>query len=221
MSLIKSVERLKKKVGNEKIVEIKVGRTPLSKIMLFFLNITSLGEFQKRLKETEYDKLYHLFMIIKTEKGSYILEKNEVIILKKFNGKITKNTEILETNLRENLTINILLDKTKAFMGDKFYVYKGQDNNCQFFLQSILKANSLITDEIDKFVLQNTSVLFENNPNFRKIVNSLTDIGGYGRQIVDKPLSDIDVIKEEIGDVKHEMFRPAGLLKLGFQNPFI
>ena len=168
MSFIKSVQSLLKRVGNNKVIEIKIARSPLSKITSFFLNLTSLGEFKKRLNETPYDKMYHLFMIINTESSSYILEKNEVIILKKFNGKITKDTEILETNIREGLTLNIMLEKARNIMGDKFYSYKGLDNNCQFFVSSILKSNGLNTDELEAFVIQDTRHLFKNN---------VTDVG--------------------------------------------
>lgn len=197
MSFIKSVQNLLKRVGNETITEIKVARVPLSKILSFFLNLTSLGEFKKRLSETPYDKLYHLFMIVKTEKGIYIVEKNEVIIIKKFNGKLTKQTEVLQTNMREGLTLNVILEKTKNNMGDKFFSYKGQDNNCQFFINSILKSNGLNTDELEKFVLQDTRHLFDNNPRFRKIVNSITDIGAVATTTIDE-------VKEDIEDPKNE-----------------
>jgi hypothetical protein len=232
MSFIKSVQNLLKRVGNETIVEIKVARVPLSKILSFFLNLTSLGEFKKRLSETPYDKLYHLFMIVKTEKGNYIVEKNEVIIIKKFNGKLTKQTEVLQTNMREGLTLNNILEKTKNNMGDKFFTYKGQDNNCQFFINSILKSNGLNTDELEKFVLQDTKHLFDNNPRFRKIVNSITDIGAVATTTIDEVKEEIEEPKNEqtlldkaSNIFNHPLFetrQPSSILKplfkIGFQN---
>lgn len=219
MSFIKSVQNLLKRVGNEKIIEIKVARTPLSKILSFFLNLTSMGQFQQRLNETPYDKLYHLFMIVKTEKGSYIVEKNEVIIIKKFNGKTTRDTEILEANLREGLTLNIILEKTKNNMGNAFFLYKGQDNNCQFFINQILKSNGLNTDELEKFVLQNTRTLFQNNPRFRKIVNTITDIGAIATTSIDEVKDTIDnepKLVDRTLSFQNDIFKP--LLKTGFQN---
>jgi hypothetical protein len=243
MSFIKSVQSLLKRVGNDKIIEIKVARSPLSKIMTFFLNLSSLGEFKKRLDETPYDQLYHLFMIVKTDSGTYILEKNEVIILKKFNGKITKQTEILESNIREGLTLNIMLEKTSKNMGDKFYSYKGLDNNCQYFINSVLKSNGLNTDELETFVIQDTRHLFDNNPKFRKIVNSITDVGAVATTTIDEIKNDIetspghnvsklisnanlpkqpvgsffDNLKSSATSFTNELFRP--ILKIGFQNP--
>jgi hypothetical protein len=231
MSFIKSVQSLLKRIGNNEIREIKVARSPLSKIMTFFLNLTSLGEFKKRLDETPYDKLYHLFMIVKTDIGTYIIEKNEVIILKKFNGKITKQTDILQADTKEGLTINTLLEKTLEFMGDKFYSYKGLDNNCQYFINSILKSNGLNSDELETFVIQNTRHLFDNNPKFRKIVNSVTDVGAIATTKIDEIKDDIesapivnggdtilDKLKNTTSSYTNQLFKP--LLKLGFQNPF-
>ena len=237
MSYIKSVTTLLRKVGNEVITDIKVARSPLSKILSFFLNLASVGEFEKRLSQTPYDKLYHLFMIVKTDKGTYILEKNEVIIVKRFNGKLTKQTEVLQTNLREGLSLNILLERTRKNIGDKFYTYKGQDNNCQFFINSILKSNGLNTDELEKFVMQDTRHLFDGNPRFRKIVNSITDIGAISRTAVDEIKEQIEDPKNEQTLIdkasnifgKHPLFNvtePVSLLskqllKVGFQNSLL
>lgn len=220
MPFIRSVDNLLKKTRNNIILEIKICRVPLSKITLFFLNLTSLGEFKKRLNETPYDKLYHLFMIIKTDKGTFILEKNEVIIFKKFNGKFTNQTEILIVDITENLSINTLLENTRDYMGDKFYTYKGIDNNCQFFINSILKANNLNSDELETFVIQTTQKLFENNPRFRKIVNTITDVGGIATTTIDEVKTDLEntpeILRTKVENKTAEILRP--ILKLGFQN---
>lgn len=232
MSFIKSVQSLLKRVGNNEVREIKIARSPLSKITSLFLNLTSLGEFKKRLDETPYDKVYHLFMIIRTDSGTYILEKNEVIILKKF-GKITKQTEILQSNIKEGLTINNMLEKTRVLMRDKFFSYKGLDNNCQFFINSILKSNGLNNDELEAFVIQDTRHLFDNNPKFRKIINSITDVGAVATTTIDDIKVDIETSPKNVVDngiatanslvdkatnYTHELFKP--ILKIGFQNPF-
>jgi hypothetical protein len=236
MSYIRSVSTLLRKVGNETITEIKVARSPLSKILSFFLNLASVGEFERRLSQTPYDKLYHLFMIVKTDRGTYLVEKNEVIIIKRFNGRLTKQTEVLQTNLREGLTLNILLEKTRKNIGDKFYTYKGQDNNCQFFINSILKSNGLNTDELEKFVMQDTRYLFDNNPRFRKIVNSITDIGAVSTTVIDEIKEQIEdpANKETLLDkasnlFTHPLFNATEsipllgkqLLKVGFQNSLL
>jgi hypothetical protein len=40
------------------------------------LNLSSLGQVNEKMKNTPYDTLYHLFMVITTSSGSYVVEKN-------------------------------------------------------------------------------------------------------------------------------------------------
>ena len=79
-----------------------------------------------------------------------------------------------------------MLSKTKSKMGGSFYSYKGSVNNCQNFINSILVSNNLNTDSLEKFILQDTRQLFEGNPQFRKIVNTTTDIGAVATTTIDK-----------------------------------
>ena len=61
---------------------------------------------------------------------------------------------------------------------ENFYRYSAYDNNCQTFISNILKANNLLTYELNNFIVQNTQQLFNNLSNLRKITNTLTDIAG-------------------------------------------
>ena len=164
---------------------MSIGRVALSKTTLFLLNVVRLGDFNNKLKETTYDKLYHLFLIIETSRGQFILEKNEVISISK--KKIPAKSEILNISIPNNLTLNSLLEKTKQMMKNDFFTYSGRDNNCQFFIFSILKSNHIITQENEQFVLQDTQQLFNGNPNFRKRLNTLTDTGAVASRIADIP----------------------------------
>ena len=184
-SYSKNVENTLYHYGNEPIIKMSIGRVALSKTTLFLLNIVSLGDFNNKLKETTYDKLYHLFLIIETSRGQFILEKNEVISISK--KKIPAKSEILNISIPNNLTLNSLLEKTKQMMKNDFFTYSGRDNNCQFFIFSILKSNHIITQENEQFVLQDTQQLFNGNPNFRKRLNTLTDTGAVASRIADIP----------------------------------
>merc|ERR1711991_1151308 len=61
--------------------------------------------------------------------------------------------------------------------GSKFLPYNGYTNNCQDFIMGILKGNSLGNPTIYKFVKQNTSSIFKNNPVFAGIQKFVTDLG--------------------------------------------
>jgi hypothetical protein len=117
------------------------------------------------------------------------------------------------------------LEKTKDLMGDKFFDYKALDNNCQFFVSSILKSNGLNRGELSTFVLQDTRKLFEDNPKFRKIVNSITDTGAItshikqkAEEIATQPIQ-TSISNELMQPIFRGLTLPNQLLK-GFSNPF-
>ena len=184
-SYSKNVENVLYSYGNEPIIKISIGRVALSKTTLFLLNVISLGELNRKLKDSTYDKLYHLFMIIETSRGQFLLEKNEVISLSK--KKIPPKSEIINVTIPNGLTLNSILEKTKQIMRQDFFTYSGRDNNCQFFIYNILKSNHIITKENEQFVLQDTQQLFNGNPNFRKRLNTITDTGAIVNRVADVP----------------------------------
>lgn len=192
-----SVQKILKFNGDKNITKMTVYRTPLSSILKFLLSITSRGEFDRKLKELPYDDLYHLFLVIQLKDGGkMLLEKNEVIYLKK-STSIPKKTESLEIqlDLSAPISLNELLNKTKDIMRDKYHLYNSSNNNCQIFLYNILKANSLGNSANTDFVVQKTQSLFENDPQFRKIVNSLTDLGAVATNLK----QNIDIFSPYIG----------------------
>ena len=67
-----NVNSMLRNYGDEKIVQLNIGRVELSSALRILLNITSMGEFNKRLAETDTDKLFHLFLYIKTERNNFI-----------------------------------------------------------------------------------------------------------------------------------------------------
>lgn len=182
---LNSVQNIINRIGDENIDKITVYRTPLSTALKLLLNITSMGQFEKKLQNSPYDTLYHLFMVISTSRGNYVIEKNEVIQIYKF-SKLGKGTESLNVPITDVITLNDLLENTRTSMGDKFFSYKGQDNNCQYFINSILVSNKLNTDPLETFILQDVRSLFQNNEKFRKLVNTTTDVGGVASTGVDR-----------------------------------
>lgn len=175
-SLSISVKKLLKTIGDLEIKKLTVARIPLSKGLNFLLNLVSNGEYEKRKSELSYDDIFHLYLVIETSKGAYILEKNEVIYLARFKGFKPK-TETIDINRISGLTLHILLAKTKAMMEQNFYSYNAKANNCQTFIYSIIKSNGMMTNEVKDFILQDTEYLFKNNPRFRKLTNNVTDTG--------------------------------------------
>jgi hypothetical protein len=187
------VRNILEQYGNQPFNKICIYRTPLSKLLMGALALASGNTIQQKINEQPYDKLYHLFMSFQTPKGKVYFEKNEVI--NAFTSmKITKDTEIKEINsIPSNLTINEALDKTKTRMGDKFFKYQSANNNCQVFILNILQANNIGSKKDYDFIKQDTESLFKGNSLFRKIANTVTDIGAKVNEITQGSGIDIDI----------------------------
>jgi hypothetical protein len=168
-----------KRYGGETIKSITIKRTPVSRLLTKTLSTVS-SEFAKRLKESPYDDLFHLYLEVTVEpsgKKIYI-EKNEVIAIHLSQGKARTNEQsIVIAKIPQGLTLDTLMNRTKQSMGAKFFTYSANNNNCQDFLVALLKSNKIGTASDLAFIKQDTSYLFKNLPYLRKFSNTLTTIG--------------------------------------------
>ena len=165
-TLSPKVENILRKIGDAQITGIKIGRTPVPSLITGILKVVST---------TPYDKLFHLFLVLSTNKGEVSLEKNEVINMD-LNPNI-KAEYVTIHNIPNNVTVNELIHNTQKRMGDhKFISYSGYDNNCQHFIKNVLLANGM-NEGLD-FVKQDTEDIFREHPNLRKFANTVTDLAG-------------------------------------------
>lgn len=172
------LQKLKDDIGNELITEIEVRRTPVPQVISSLMNIVSLGSFKKKLSRTSYDDLFHLFIVVKTDKNhSFLLEKNARIHATRNVPNLPNTTTMKVSNIPADLTVASLIDNTEKQMGDRFLPYNPVSNNCQDFITAVLQANKLATPELTTFVKQNTDSLFKSDPTLAKISKSLTDLG--------------------------------------------
>lgn len=72
-------------------------------------------------------------------------------------------------------------------MGDKkFSTYNAKRNNCQDFVLSVLKANSMNNKTREKFIKQNAKDILLTLPIFtQKIIKFTTDIGAVFNRLVE------------------------------------
>lgn len=181
------VRNILKKYGNEVIVSYKLKRTPVSRLLTSALSTVS-SEFGKRLKESDYDELFHLFLEMTTVSGKKIIvEKNEVINLEVSQPPRPKEeVEDITSNIPQDLTINELMNNTRKTMGDSdFFNYSAKTNNCQDMILNILDANDIGDDSDREFVKQDTDFLFENLPFLRKFSNTVTTLGARANVITE------------------------------------
>ena len=175
------------KIGTNKIISARVGRTPVQAIIQGAL---------KTVANVPYDDLFHLFIELTLDNGQkWVLEKNERINLVKEDRTKNKGVEFT-SSFPVNKSVDELFQNTKNRMGDKFLPYQSASNNCQYFIMGVLDGNGLNNSERTAFVKQDTKAIFEKNPALRKFANTLTDIGGYGNAAIQEISKTIDAIRE-------------------------
>ena len=172
------LQKLKDELGNQNISEIEIRRTPVPELISQAMNIVSLGSFKKKFSRLPYDKLFHLFMVVKTDNGSqFLLEKNARIHTTRDVPNLPNTTTMKVLNIPADLTVTNLIDNTQNQMGANFLPYNPVSNNCQNFILAVLQANKLDTPELTNFTKQDTSSLFKSDPTLSKISKGLTDLG--------------------------------------------
>ena len=178
-----NVANIKNSRGDQIITALTLRRNPVSNVITQLMNFISLGSFYKKLARLPYDNLYHLSLLVKTNEGSFVLEKIERV-----NATTTisspEGLELLPiNNIPAKLTVRQLIENTEKFMSSKYLPYNPSTNNCQDFVMGILKANNLLTPQLQEWVKQNTTSLFKNNPFLLNVSNSAINIGKVGNVI--------------------------------------
>lgn len=154
--------------GDVHIIRTTICRKPINEL---FQNIIN------PINNTQYDKFFHLFLIVELITGEYIkIEKNENINVELLNElKFNNKTEIKEIyGYNQIITVNKLLNKTRDKVGNEIFFNYSVINNCQSFLVMILESNNIYDIEIYKFIKQDTNTIFKNWPTIRRISNLVT-----------------------------------------------
>jgi len=172
---------------NMPIRTIQLMRTPIMGVISKFINVISLGAFEKLKKKYKYDDMFHLAMICNIGDNNIVVEKNEVVNISK-NYKSTSKTEILNIKLNKPITIKQLFDNTLNKVGkERFFKYSGLEFNCQRFILDILESNNLSNPTIKNWVYQDVSSFKKEMPKFvEPAMNAITDLGARTNAMIGK-----------------------------------
>lgn len=181
--LPKSFRKTLDKYKDATIQKIEINREPLSRVAEGLMSLITLGKWKDIRKN--YDKIYHLYAVLYTNKGKLYLEKNQTPILAEGAPSRGKENETL-TIEGDDIPVGEFIEKTIKRLGLATYIsYDGFRYNCQHFIKSHLAANGLLSKEADDFVYQNTEELINNTPSFsQRIGQGITDIAGYADRAV-------------------------------------
>ena len=171
------------KYGNRKITSIQIVRTPLASSTRKFLRYISLGTYDYAVRAADYDKMFHLALVINNE---LCLDKQEVIKLS-YTNCIHRNSDVMNVKLVSEITVNDLIDRTRLFMGNAaFSNYNALHNNCQDFVASVLQANNLLTSDNFAFIKQDAAAVFQNMPSFtERVALFFTDVGASANRLLE------------------------------------
>ena len=167
--------------GENTITSIKVGRKPLSSVLNAVLNVVSLGIYKKWIQRSQYDDLFHLFALITLNNGKTILiEKRasiDMVVIKK-NYTPPEYTEFAQVLIEHpDIQFKTLLDNTEKLQGKNYFIYNAETNNCQKFISDMLQSNNLLTPELNTFINQDVSSLFEKLKYSKGLINATTGLG--------------------------------------------
>jgi hypothetical protein len=186
----KSTKTLKD-FGNGKIIGLKIMRTPIMGILNTVLNGISFGQWGKALKSNNIDTLFHLALIADTDAGRQIvIEKNEQInISTSYNVNEKSESQIINLN-GLIITVNEMLEKARQSVGDdKYFLYDGLSNNCQWYIRYILESNGLYSEQAKSFLFQSLDEIKKDiQPYVGKVMNAVTDTGAIVSQLLGKGL---------------------------------
>ncbi|MBS1735274.1 MAG: hypothetical protein JSS98_01560 [Bacteroidetes bacterium] len=158
--------------GQYEITQITICRSPIHQALDSVLNILSLGKWDDLKTQYNFDKMFHLFLVIRLSNQHAVrLEKNEVVrIANTF--KLDNDTEFDEIHLHgKKITLDELLRNTINAVGSKqFFIYSPWNENCQRFILDILHSNGLLDEQSKQFIYQDLTELIQELPAVTKVI---------------------------------------------------
>lgn len=175
------VRNLLIKHGTHKITDIKLCKEVVSQNTEFLMKaLAGTKTWEEAKRKNGFDKFYHLFMIVTMDDGSKLhIEKNEVM-------RVSENPRDCPDALdlgapTQPITLGEMMEKTKQRIGDRdFFTYDPLGNNCQNFINQLLRTMGLWNQTSSSFVFQDIKGLREDLPGYTKyLAKGLTDIGAF------------------------------------------
>ena len=175
------------KYAKAEVDNVIIRREPIVSLINTALNFISLGKWNEMRDKLNYDKLFHLSMVVQVRNpNAYILvEKNEVInITDKFKMNSDK-MEYLTIPVPKGINFWTFMKRAQEAKGEDFFKYDAFNNNCQIFIDGILSANGVNTPEAQQFVMQNVDTMLDDLPEYvSPFARLTTNIAGLADRVL-------------------------------------
>lgn len=183
------LERLIKEHGNEQIRQIIVARQPIQGLLRKALNVLTLGGIDR----LPYDTLFHLFAVIRTDRTTFTVEKNEVVRVSLGSASLRpeQGGVGVPAFTGNGPTVAEFFARGVKAVGEKqFFTYdafnRGQATNCQGFIADcLLKPNGMLTPQLRSFISQDTTQILKHLPSYSgRAARAITDLGARAKLLV-------------------------------------
>ena len=171
------------KYGDGTITALTIRREPIQKLLNLALDYITEGKWSQAKKELNYDRLFHLSLIASVElpngtEHRVLLEKNEVInITDQFSSN--RRTEYLRVPMVRPIPFTEFLQKAEEVGGSDYFRYDAFTNNCQMFIDLLLRANGLTDETTNNFIMQDVGTLIKKLPAYTApLARAATNIAG-------------------------------------------
>ena len=190
LELSNTAKNILQKFGNLYITNIKLFTETVAGVSHASANIATMGALT-RFKNKTGTSLFHIGCIITLANGQQIKFEKEEIPMLLTDTKLGPQAQFMEVPLQGKLITlqKLVMNTEKGMTPAKFYKYEGLRNNCQDMMMGMLKANGLLTPELQKWGKQDITELQSTVPTINeKIMNAVTgfkaklrSVTGYGK----------------------------------------
>jgi hypothetical protein len=171
------IRKILEKYGANKITQIKVYREPIHRMLNTVMNWITLGKFKESLKSMDYSDAFHLFMFTTLDNGVTIRwDKNEIVegVVQKAPSHPKAEERVISV---PNIGLNDFFNKGISSVGTKhFFEYDSRNWNCQDWIRLNLRANGLLSSELDKFITQDAEQIYKNMGLIGKVVGAANKV---------------------------------------------
>lgn len=156
--------------GEELVTGVQVCRVPIIGAIQKVVNFLRQATGAK--PNATFDTLYHLYVIVRTAKGTWRLEMNQTYQMGAGGPSESKDNTCKSVATPANTKLTAFVSAPLKYAG--FLRYSAFDNNCQDHAIQILQANGILSGDLRAFIKQDTKDLL---PGFiGKIADGITDV---------------------------------------------
>jgi len=187
----KSASATLARLGSQRVERLTVFRKPIASGLETAINWMSAGKFDDVKRRMGYEKMFHLGTVATLADGSQVIvEKLQTINIAP--GGVPAGAETRAAPIDRHPTLFDLLERTRASMGDAlFFGYQALPldgkpaNNCQVFVDELLRANGALTSDIRSFVVQDVAAFAAAiSPGVRDAMQLATDAAATAQHLV-------------------------------------